>query len=38
MWIFNFGSKTIDEVAKKDNSWIGFIFLVITFFALYSTT
>jgi hypothetical protein len=36
MWIFNLGAKSIDEVSKKDNSWIGFMFLVFIFFVLYS--
>ena len=30
VWFFNFGSKSIDEVAKKENFWIGLILLFIT--------
>lgn len=36
MWIFNFGTKSIDEVAKKDNSLIVLLFLLIISLVLYS--
>jgi len=38
MWMFNFGAKTIDEIAKKDNSGIGLIFLIIVVLVFYSKT
>ena len=36
IWIINFGSKSIDEVSKEDNSIIGFIILIILGFVFYS--
>jgi hypothetical protein len=38
MWILNFGTKSIDDISKKDNSRAGLIFLVIICFAVYSKT
>lgn len=33
VWIINFGSKSIDEVSKEDNSVLGFIVIIISVFA-----
>jgi hypothetical protein len=35
-WIFNFGTKSMDEVVKEDNSGLGFLILLLTTFFLYS--
>lgn len=35
MWIFYGGKKTIDEVAKNDNSFLGFIIVIILAFILF---
>jgi hypothetical protein len=36
MWMINLGAKSIDEIAKKDNSVIGLIFLIIVVLVFYS--
>jgi urea transporter len=38
VWVFNFGAKSIDEVVKKDNSWLGLIILITIVLAFYSKT
>lgn len=38
LWILNLGTKSFDEVIKKDNYWIGYIFIIIVVFAFYSKT
>jgi hypothetical protein len=35
MWIYYGGTKSIDEVAKEDNSLIGFIFTIVFLLLLY---
>ncbi|WP_396210898.1 hypothetical protein [Flavobacterium sp.] len=35
MWIFYGGKKTIEEVAKNDNSFLGFITVIILAFILF---
>jgi hypothetical protein len=36
MWVFYGGKKSIDEVAKNDNSTIGYIILILVVLILYS--
>jgi hypothetical protein len=35
-WLFNLGTKSMDEVVKEDNSDLEFIILVVITFFLYS--
>jgi predicted RND superfamily exporter protein len=35
MWVYYGGKKSIDEVAKKDNSILGFIVVIILGFILF---
>lgn len=35
MWVFYGGKKSIDEVAKNDNSILGFIIVIILAFILF---
>lgn len=35
-WIFNLGTKSMDEVVKEDNSILGFVILLLLLFFLYS--
>jgi hypothetical protein len=35
-WLFYFGTKSMDEVVKDDNSSLGFIILVLIAFILYA--
>lgn len=36
MWIYCGGKKSIDDVAKNDNSILGFIILTVVVLVLYS--
>jgi len=36
LWVVHLGTKSFDEISKKDNYWIGFIILVLVGFAFYS--
>jgi len=35
MWIYYGGKKSIDEVSKNDNSWVGLIIVIILGFILF---
>lgn len=35
-WLCHFGKKSIDEVAKDDNSGLGFIIILVIVLVLYS--
>ncbi|WP_191963331.1 hypothetical protein [Flavobacterium luteum] len=35
-WLFYFGTKSMDEVVKDDNSSLGFIILLVLTFLLFS--
>jgi hypothetical protein len=35
-WLFNFGTKSMDEVVEEDNSDLGFIILVLVILVLYA--
>jgi hypothetical protein len=36
MWIYYLGKKSIDEVAKEDNSILGLIIIIVAGFILFS--